>query len=110
MNQADKSILKKKMASSIEKLTGEISKLKELVKPIPPENAIGRLSRMDAINNRSVNEAALGKAEMRLDALKNGLKSINDEKFGICARCEAEIPMGRLLIQPQSRSCVNCAY
>ena len=31
----------------------------ELCKPIAPENSIGRVSRMDAINNKSVVEAAL---------------------------------------------------
>lgn len=35
---------------------------RELTKPIAPENAIGRISRMDAINNKSVNEAALKKS------------------------------------------------
>jgi len=38
-----------------------IENYKELTKPIAPENAIGRVSRMDAINNKSVNEAALKK-------------------------------------------------
>ena len=41
------------------KTTDSIEHYKELTKPIAPENAIGRVSRMDAINNKSVNEAAL---------------------------------------------------
>ena len=36
---------------------------KEITKPIAPENAIGRISRMDAINNKSVTEAALRQAK-----------------------------------------------
>jgi len=36
-----------------------ILEYRELTKPIPPSVAIGRVSRMDAINNRSINEAAL---------------------------------------------------
>ncbi|MEQ8624003.1 MAG: TraR/DksA C4-type zinc finger protein [Vicingaceae bacterium] len=110
MKDTEKNTLKKKMKSEIKKLSEEISDLKEMVKPIPPENAIGRISRMDAINNKSVNEAALRKALMRLDALKSGLENSDDEKFGICVRCDAVIPMGRLLLRPQTRSCVNCAY
>ena len=39
--------------------------------PIAPENAIGRVSRMDAINNKSVNEAALKKAEIKLKTSKS---------------------------------------
>lgn len=110
MNEAEKNVLREKIESEITKLSDDINELKEVVKPIPPENAIGRISRMDAINNKSVNEAALRKAITRLEALKYGLKNINNEEFGYCVRCKSEIPMGRLLLQPQSRSCVNCAY
>ena len=49
----------------INKTTASIKHYKMLTKPIAPENAIGRISRMDAINNKSVNEAALIKAEQK---------------------------------------------
>ena len=65
---------------------------------------------MDAINNRSVNEEALRKASIRLEALKEAVLNINEESFGMCLRCGNEIPMGRLLLRPQSKSCVGCAY
>lgn len=110
MNKSERDTLKKKITAEIKKLKTEILELNEMVQPIPPENAIGRVSRMDAINNRSVNEAALRKSEIRMDALENALSSINDTQFGICARCGDNIPMGRLLLRPQSRSCVKCAY
>tara|TARA_R110002072_G_scaffold147858_5_gene295207 strand:+ start:985 stop:1338 length:354 start_codon:yes stop_codon:yes gene_type:complete len=106
MNQAEREILNKKIQNELKTLEVEIGELKENIKPIAPENAIGRISRMDAINNKSVNEAALRKAEIRFEALKNALLSINDKEFGICARCGEEILMGRLLLRPQSRSCV----
>jgi len=34
-----------------------------LTKPISPESAIGSVSRMDAINNKSINESALRQSE-----------------------------------------------
>ena len=86
-----------------------ISKYKELTKPIAPENAIGRISRMDAINNKTVNEAALRTAEQKLTNLKIALSNINDIDFGLCFKCKQQIPTGRILLMPQSRFCVNCA-
>jgi len=54
----------------LEKINLEIKKTKEkivdytdMAKPISPDDAIGRLSRMDAINNKSVAESALHKAK-----------------------------------------------
>lgn len=37
----------------------EIAHLEELIKPVKPDNAYGRLSRMDAINNKTINDAVL---------------------------------------------------
>ena len=93
----------------IDKTKESINQLKELTKPISPENAIGRISRMDAINNKSVNEAALKKATQKLKNLQIALLNINDSEFGICAKCKNNIPLGRILLMPQSRFCVNCA-
>ena len=47
----------------------KIIKYTELCKPIPPQNSIGRVSRMDAINNKSVTEAALRQAKKEMYAL-----------------------------------------
>ena len=47
----------------------KIIKYTELCKPIPPQNSIGRISRMDAINNKSVTEAALRQARKEMYAL-----------------------------------------
>jgi len=86
-----------------------VEKYRELTQPIAPENAIGRVSRMDAINNKSVNEAALKKAELKLNNLKVALTRIDDSDFGICVRCKNPIPLGRILLLPQAITCVNCA-
>ena len=64
---------------------------------------------MDAINNKSVNEEALRKAEHKLTNLKVALSNINDTGFGVCYKCKNNIPMGRILLLPHSRFCVNCA-
>jgi DnaK suppressor protein len=64
---------------------------------------------MDAINNKSVTEAALRQAEEKLNKLKYVLTKIHDDDFGLCAKCKKPIPIGRILLMPQSRHCVNCA-
>ena len=56
----------------------------EITSPISPENAIGRISRMDAINNKTINDRTLRKAEEKLKKLRLALYRINDPKFGKC--------------------------
>ncbi len=87
----------------------ELVQLKELTKPIVPENSLGRISRMDAINNKSVNEAALRTLEGKISSIERALQRLNASDFGICQKCKSQIPEGRLLLMPGSIYCVNCA-
>ncbi len=90
------------------KTQAQIIELRELTRPIAPDCAIGRVSRMDAINNKTINEAALRKAIVKLSGLKYALERIDEADFGICAKCTQEIPMGRILLVPHSRFCARC--
>lgn len=101
--------IKEKIIAEIDKTEKSIIEYKEITKPIAPENAIGRISRMDAINNKSVVEAALRQAEEKLEKLKYMLSQIGEKDFGLCTKCKKPIPIGRILLMPQSRHCVNCA-
>ena len=109
MTAQERKEIKKKIQLEIKKTATSIAEYKEATKPIAPENAIGRISRMDAINNKSVIESALRKAEEKFNKLKLVEASVDDKTFGSCLRCGNNIPIGRLLLMPQSRNCVHCA-
>lgn len=109
MTDQEKKDIKAKVLAEIDKTEKSIADYKELTKPISPENAIGRISRMDAINNKSVTEAALRQAESKLKNLQLVLENVEDQDFGLCQKCQKPIPIGRILLMPQSRFCVNCA-
>jgi len=82
--------------------------LGKMSKPIAPDNAIGRLTRMEAINAKSINDANIRTAKIRLMKLEKALEGINDPDFGICQLCEKKIPLKRLMIVPESNVCVQC--
>lgn len=101
--------LKEQIEKKIKRLNRQIGDLKELTKPVEPDSAIGRVSRMDAINNKSVNESALAKKQEQLKALNLALQDIDKDDFQDCIVCGHEIPLQRLFIMPESRKCTNCA-
>ncbi len=109
MTREEKERLKDKLLQEKAKVEKRVSSLKELTKSIAPDNAIGRVSRMDAINNKSVNEAALRTAENKLKSIDNALQKIDHNDFGKCRRCGQPIPMGRLVVMPESSLCIRCA-
>lgn len=85
-----------------------IEELTELTKPVSLDASIGRLSRMDAINNKSINEAALREKKKLLKRLENALEKSEKDDFGICTKCGEEIPFGRLEYMPHTTRCVTC--
>jgi len=108
MNQIEKEQVKAYLLKEKAKIEERLSELKELTKPIEPDCAIGRVSRMDAINNRSINEAAFQKSRDKQKKINISLEHIDDEDFGNCIQCGDTIPIQRLLIMPGSL-CIKCA-
>lgn len=95
--------------NEISKTERSIEEFKEMTKPVAPDVAIGRVSRMDAINNKSVAEAGLRLVETKLKNLQRVLSQLGSKDFGLCLKCNRPIPLGRILIRPQSLLCVQCA-
>lgn len=109
LNETQQKTLGAKIKADIAQLGEDIAGLEKMTQPISPDNAIGRLSRMDAINTRSANQTALHAARIRLAKLQRVLPCIGDEEFGECDECLAEIPFARLMLVPESEYCVSCA-
>jgi len=108
MKQHEKAQVKAYLLKEKAKLELRLAELKQLTKPIEPDCAIGRVSRMDAINNRSINEAAFQKSKDKQKKINISLEHIDDDDFGNCIHCNDPIPMQRLLIMPGAL-CVKCA-
>lgn len=109
MTRQEKQKLEKHIRERIAKLNKDIISYKELAKPVSPDNAIGRITRMEAINSKSMNEASLNKSKFALTKLEQILKTINNPDFGLCYECDELIPFARLMIMPESELCVTCA-
>ena len=73
MTEEEKSRLKDKIIDEIASLEQNITALEEVTRPVPPDDAIGRLTRMEAINAKSINEASLRSAKVKLTKLKRAL-------------------------------------
>ena len=98
-------LINKKMQN----ISARIDEYKEFTNPIPPSEAIGRVSRMDAINNKTVNEAALRMLENQYKALKGAFIRLGEDKFGRCVSCGEKIPIGRIIIIPSAIRCIRCS-
>ncbi len=101
--------LKAKLQEEITELKGRMPTLTEAAKPVPPDRAVGRLSRMDAIGEQGVRAAALRDAKDRLQKLEARLEQSGNPDFGLCVACKKPIVIARLLFLPETNLCVDCA-
>lgn len=73
------------------------------------DTAIGRLSRMDAMQNQQMALELKRRQEARLQRVERALKNIARGKFGICGKCKQPIDESRLEVQPDAVMCIRCA-
>jgi DnaK suppressor protein len=109
METDQKTELKKNILGKIDSLKADIAAFKAVTKPVSPDSAIGRLTRMEAINSKSINEAALEKAKATMSSLERALARIDDPDFGLCCECEEPIAPARLMALPETELCIRCA-
>lgn len=109
MTDEEFSKLRFQIEKAIEELTDSVEYLKEATRPIEPSVALGRLTRMEAIGEKGVNEARLGDVKRRLERLVNALARMDAGTYGRCIRCGKDIPPGRLRAVPETLICVPCA-
>jgi DnaK suppressor protein len=101
--------LREFMQAELQRLDAEIATLMEMTAPVSPDPAIGRLSRLEAMNEKGVNEAALRSAQGRGALIRAALRHVDDDEFGLCAECGDAIPFARIRSMPGTRVCVPCA-
>ena len=106
----DKTVLATKLAEQIALTQEKITGYEQMAAPVAPDDAIGRVSRMDAINNKAVAEAALRTARRKLDRLRTMQSNLDHPRLGLCQRCGNAIPVPRLLALPESPYCVRCSH
>lgn len=109
MTEKEKKELKTLIDENIESIKEEIIELTELTKPVSLDASIGRLSRMDAINNKAINEKQLREKKSTLQKLERAQERYKEDKLGMCLKCGEEIPFGRLKIMPYTTRCVKCS-
>ncbi|MBC8414309.1 MAG: TraR/DksA C4-type zinc finger protein [Nitrospira sp.] len=108
MNSDDKNRLRELIIKEIDSLKETIAVLKETINPITPDDAIGRLTRMEAINAKSISESTYNSARLKLGKLQKSLEIFNSPEFGLCSQCGEDIPVKRLMAVPESKMCVPC--
>ena len=72
------------------------------------QSSVGRVSRVDAMQQQSMAVSTRAKAEASLRKVIKALKRMDREDFGYCSQCDEQIQFNRLKVQPQASHCLKC--
>ena len=73
------------------------------------QQSVGRLSRMDAMQQQSMELATEERRQHRLAALAAALRRVKSDDYGFCLKCDDKISASRLAVDPALRLCIDCA-
>lgn len=73
------------------------------------QTSVGRLSRMDALQQQAMANATRQIRATEVLAIKNALLRLEEDEFGYCEGCGEKIPAKRLELTPTAIRCVGCA-
>lgn len=73
------------------------------------QQSVGRLSRMDAMQQQAMAAAQEARRRGRLRAIEAALRRLDGDEFGYCSDCGGFIGFERLDLDPTVMRCIDCA-
>lgn len=102
--------LRAELERQLDRLKRSMEVTDEALRPVElDQTAVGRLSRMDALQNRSLTQNLREREKAKLADLTEALNRIRDGTYGVCAVCGGTIPFERLFVVPETPACAPCA-
>lgn len=91
-----------------QRLLGALDRGADGTKPVDLDEPIGRLSRMDALAQREMNEAGRRTQAAELAQVRRALEAIAADEYGLCRACDEPIAFARLKARPFATVCIRC--
>jgi len=70
--------------------------------------AVGRLSRMDSLQNQSMAKGLRERETIKLSLIQEAIRRLDQGSYGLCIACGSEVAFERLLVFPESATCASC--
>lgn len=90
-------------------LRATIERSADTTTAVKPDAAIGRLTRVDAVQAGYVSDALRSQMRAELARVERALRSLDDGSFGLCRACGEALSDARLEAKPDATLCVQCA-
>lgn len=100
--------LRQELETLRDQLAAALEGSSDAAKPVGLEQPIGRVSRVDALQQQQMAKHNRRSAELRLAQVRAALAAVQSGDYGYCKRCDEPIGYGRLKSKPEAPFCVSC--
>lgn len=108
MTEAPRDTYESRLQALRDELEERLRSTVEQSKPVDLGEPIGRLSRMDAMQQQNMAETQRRRDKQQLARIKAALSRIAQGTYGECLRCGEPIDPARLQIKPEATLCRDC--
>ena len=109
MKQGNNNRYEKKLLILRSEIEEYLRKSADSAAAVEPDKGLGRLSRMEAMQDQQMVLELHRRKKRQLFDVLNALKRIEQSNFGVCIFCSKEISLERLDAFPEVQTCVFCA-
>ena len=101
--------LRAELERQLRRLQRSMKTTEQAARPVElDQTAVGRLSRMDAIQNQHLTKSLQEREVQRFGALSEALERLDDGTYGVCSACDGPIGFDRLYVVPEADDCGRC--
>jgi DnaK suppressor protein len=109
LSDGEMEILRGRLVGLVAELEGSLRNSAGAAAPVVlDQSSVGRLSRMDAMQQQAMAKATRQKAQLRLTQCKVALSAFDRDEYGMCRMCEEPIGYARLSAKPEAAFCLEC--
>ena len=108
--EVDHTALRQRLQTELQELETAERETRDQRAPVElDQQAVGRLSRMDAIERQAMAQATSERRARQKARLRAAISRIDVGEYGFCARCDEAIEPARLRLDPTHPFCAGCA-
>jgi len=106
----DLDYFKKRLEERYKSILAEQEARKKNSEPVElDQSRIGRLSRMDAMQQQAMSQASARLVDIERQRIQTALTRVKSGEYGYCILCDEEIAEKRLQFDPSILTCISCA-
>lgn len=109
METSTKQFYKQRLEEVLEEIENYLSKSVDAAEAVAPDKSLGRLSRMEAMQDQQLVLEVRRRQKRRKAEVLSAMTRLEQDQFGKCIFCGNTISFERLEAFPEVQTCAKCA-